>query len=203
MILYLGLDPERWPHQPVYHYPIIRTERLPIDPKVLSDWPKMTHVIFTSQVAVKYWWEIGLYFDKNAIAIGPATAEALRRRQVDPIVAADYTQEGIIDLLKTIDLTHAHVFCPRSKKARLEIDQFFKDRNIPFANLALYDIVFQKPMPIPNFDEVEELVFTSPSTVAAFIDQFGPLPKNKKLTSIGSITREAIRKCLHHSTYSS
>lgn len=196
MILYLGLDPERWPHQPVYHYPIIRTERLPFDVKFLSEWPKFTHVIFTSRTAVQYWWEVAPCFDKKAIAIGPATAEALRKRGIDPLVAADSTQEGVIDLFKTVDLSQARIFCPRSKRARREIDRFFSQANIPFTGLALYDVVFQKPMPAPDLTQVEEIVFTSPSTVEAFIDQFGSLPGNKKLTPIGSVTREAIRRHL-------
>lgn len=196
MILYLGLDPERWPHQPVYHYPIIRTESLPFDPKFLSEWPKFTHVIFTSRTAVQYWWEIGLYFDKKAIAIGPATAASLRQRGVDPLVAPESTQEGVIDLLKTLDLSRARVFCPRSKRARGELDRFFSQATIPFTALALYDVVFQKPLPVPDFTQVEEIVFTSPSTVEAFVDQFGSLPRNKKLTPIGWVTQEAIRQRL-------
>lgn len=197
MILYLGLDPERWPRQPVYHYPIIRIERLKTEEidRALAQWPQFTHVIFTSRVAVQHWWEIGPPFDKRAIAIGSATAELLREKGVEPAVAEEATQEGVIALLQRWNLNRereAYFFCPRSKKARRELDRFFEKAGARFFPLSLYDVVFQKPEPIPDFEQVEEIVFTSPSTVAAFVDQFGPLPRNKKLTPIGPITKEAI-----------
>jgi uroporphyrinogen-III synthase len=38
----------------------------------------------------------------------------------------------------------------------------------------------------------DEIVFTSPSTVAAFKEIFGALPRGKKLVAIGPITEEAL-----------
>ena len=83
MILYLGLDPHRWPHAgPFLHYPVIRTEKLDSAElcEALRLWPRFTHVVFTSKSGVRHWWEAQPMFNKTAIAIGEGTAEELRIR---------------------------------------------------------------------------------------------------------------------------
>jgi uroporphyrinogen-III synthase len=147
-------------------------------------------VIFTSQTTVHYWpgpW------DKIAIATGPFTAEALRKKGVDPLVAKKSTQEGIIDLIAEMD---GYFFLPRSKLARPILSDYFTRKKVPFYSLDLYDIVFQKLEPIPNLDDFDEIVFTSPSTVEGFLQIFGKIPKDKKLTTIGPITEKALKEKL-------
>jgi uroporphyrinogen-III synthase len=56
----------------------------------------------------------------------------------------------------------------------------------------LYDTVTQKLEPKPDLNHVQEIVFTSPSTVLAFLEIFGALPKGKKLIAIGPITQQQL-----------
>ena len=195
MILYLGLSPSKFPRKKdLLHYPVIRTEKLLskelLDAKML--WPNFTHAIFTSQTAVRYWQEEGLYFDKKGIAVGSSTADALREFGIFPLVALQETQEGIVDLLETIDLKGAFLFWPRSKKARPFLEQYLQKRKCRYVALDLYDTIFQKPEPVPSLADVEEIVFTSPSTVHAFLKIYGVFPKNILLTAIGPVTRECL-----------
>jgi len=189
--LYLGLDPKNYPG--ALHYPVIRTELCGQVEPARALWPQFTHLIFTSQTAVRYWpgpW------DKKIIAIGDATASALRQKGLKPLIAPVATQEGVIELIKQID---GYFFWPRSKRARPILTDFLNQQKIPFFVLDLYDTVFQRPEPVPNLDTIYEIIFTSPSTVEGFLRIYGKLPKDKKLTPIGPVTEKAIYESARYS----
>lgn len=190
MVLYLGLDPGRYPHE-VFHYPVIRTvvrENLDV-----SKAARATHFLFTSRSAVNYW----VYpIRGEVLAVGEGTAAALREKGLKARVAPKETQEGMVELLETLDLSGGYVFWPRSLLARPVIEEYLIKRNVPFTFLDLYETKHQRPEPVPNLADFDEIVFTSPSTVAAFLEIFGSLPTNKKLTPIGPVTAEAVSNAL-------
>ncbi|MBX7066220.1 MAG: uroporphyrinogen-III synthase [Parachlamydiales bacterium] len=180
--LYLGLRPKPG----TFHYPVIRTEKCGSIEPALALWPKFTHIIFTSQTTVEYWpgpW------DKEVIAIGDATAEALRKVGSVPLVAPYATQEGVMELISNLK---GYYFLPHSKRARPNLVEFLKRKKIPFFALELYDTHFQCLKPIPNLDDFDEIVFTSPSTVEGFLRIYGKLPEGKKLRAIGPITEKRL-----------
>lgn len=182
MILYLGLRPK----EGTYHYPVIRTERCTSIKPALNRWSQFTHVIFTSQTSVEYWpgpW------DKESIAIGDATASALRQNGLSPLVARKATQEGVMELVSELK---GVFFLPHSKRARPNLVRFLQEKGIPHFAFELYDTHFQQLEPVPNLKDFDEIVFTSPSTVEGFLRIYGTLPKNKKLRAIGPITEMAI-----------
>ena len=182
-ILYLGLDPPPG----AVHYPVIYTKRLETSQfhEAAKLWARFTHVIFTSKTAVRYW-----PFDlqgKTIIAIGEKTAASIGKKDV--LVASESTQEGVLALLKTIDLMNAFLFYPRSKLARPLLSSAF-----PMFVLDLYETLLQRPEPVPDLKLFDEIIFTSPSTVDGFLHIFGSLPRDKILTPIGPITE---RKLYH------
>lgn len=193
--LYLGLDPKNFLCSGILiHYPVIRT--VPIESsdrnQAIRLWPEFTHVIYTSQTAVKYW-ENDLK-GKIVIAIGEATADSLRKRGVEPLVAPQSTQEGVIALLRTLNLESAFLFLPRSSRSRATLSDFLQFNGISFFGLDLYETCLQKLQPVPELCEIDEIVFTSPSTVAGFLAIYGTIPVDKKLTSIGPITEKTLLK---------
>jgi len=179
-ILYLGLDPSRYP-RPVLHYPILK-----IVPKSVTVPDSFTHLLFTSRQAVLRWREIAPEPWPQTLAIGEATAALLR----NPLIAPYATQEGMIELLRTLDLRDAKIVWPRSAQARPLLEVFLR----PFAHqiLDLYDTEIEAPGPLPDLTQIEEIVFTSPSCVRGFIQLFGALPKDKRLTTIGPVTQAAL-----------
>lgn len=185
-ILYLGIRPK----EGTFHYPVIRTEKCGSIEPALALWPSFTHMICTSQTTVEYWpgpW------DKEVIAIGEPTAALLKKKGLKPLIAPHATQEGVIELISHLK---GHFFLPHSKLARAHLIEHFKANKIPFFALELYTTEFQCLEPIPNLDEFDEIVFTSPSTVKGFLRIYKSLPKNKKLTSIGPVTQEALELSL-------
>lgn len=182
--LHLGLNPI----SDAAHYPVIRTEYCGNIEPALALWPQFTHIIFTSQTAVNYWpgpW------DKAIIAIGPATANALRKKGIEPLVAPHATQEGVIELIAKMK---GYFFLPRSSRARSALTDFMQQQEIPFFAFDLYHTHFQQLEPVPNLKDFDEIIFTSPSTVEGFLRIYGKLPKGKKLTAIGPVTSARIEE---------
>lgn len=197
-VLYLGTDPSNYSGEGhLIHYPVIRVQPRPIDREAFAQLVVYTHIIFTSKYSVQFFFaalkELSLELgNQEIIAIGESTAKYIREKGVEPLVAPDATQEGVIELLSRKDLKQAYVFLPRSSLARDLLPNFLQGAGVRYRLCDLYDTLPQKPEPVPNLDEVEEIVFTSPSTVRAFLDIFGSLPKNKILTPIGRITGSQI-----------
>ena len=179
-VLYLGLDPSRYP-RPVLHYPILK-----IVPRAVTVPDSYTHLLFTSRQAVFRWREIASEPWPQSLAIGDATAALLQ----NPLIAPYATQEGMVELLRTLDLRHTHIVWPRSAQARPLLEIFLR----PYSHqiLDLYDTEIEAPGPLPDLAQIEEIVFTSPSCVRGFIQLFGALPKEKRLTAIGPVTQMAL-----------
>ncbi len=183
--LYLGLRPPSG----VFHYPVIRTEYCGDLTEALSLWSQFTHIIFTSQTTVDYWpgpW------DKAAIAIGEATASALKKRGMEPLIAKVATQEGVMELI--LNIGEGFFFLPQSSRARPDLIQYLIQEKSLFYSLELYHTHFQKLEPVPSLDDFDEIVFTSRSTVEGFLRIYGKLPKGKKLTPIGPLTEKALEE---------
>jgi uroporphyrinogen-III synthase len=202
--LYLGTSPAHFAFEGhLIHYPIIK-----IVPKKIEEvkhaydlLDHYTHLIFTSKNTVRVFCEhldlLGISKEKLSqkwiIAIGKVTEMhlSLRGLSVD-LVAEEETQEGVIEALKKQDLKNAHIFMPRSSQARPNLLQFFEESSIRYQVCDLYDTEVQIPGPLPNLETVDQIVFTSPSTVHAFKKIFGKVPPGKKLIPIGAITEAAI-----------
>ncbi len=201
-VLYLGTDPENFlDKESLIHYPVIKTIPLEIPCHIWECFTDYTHVLFTSKNAVAIFLAAlkdseGLK-KKQLIAIGKSTASKLAQAGYTPhFIAQEESQEGIIELLKTQDLHDAYIFYPRSSLARKKLEHYMRRRGIRHQICDLYETVFQKPEPVPDLDQIEEIIFTSPSTVKGFIAAFGSIPTNKKLTCIGAITEEELKNLI-------
>jgi uroporphyrinogen-III synthase len=198
--LYLGTSPSHYLESQNFeghliHYPVIkivpRSSNHPELQEALRDLHAYTHLIFTSKntVAVLIS-QIGasVLQSKCIIALGKVTTAALLSHNV-PVaaVASEETQEGVIETLKALDLNDAYLFVPRSA-----LTDFLKEKGIRHRICDLYDTVTNHGEPLPRPSEYDEIVFTSPSTVQAFKEIFGSLPRDKKLIAIGPITAAAL-----------
>jgi uroporphyrinogen-III synthase len=202
-ILYLGLNPPEYKHGVnLVHFPVIqiipRSVSKPEIQNAFEALPRYSHIIFTSRNAVDIFSKFLLHFqisseslsEKIKIAVGKATAaQTLCKGIPANIVANEETAEGVVQELEKLKLGNAFVFWPHAAKARPIISDFLQKQSIKFNECILYDTVARQQDQLPNLEQIDEIVFTSPSTVDAFIQLFGELPKNKKLTCIGPVTR--------------
>ena len=102
----------------------------------------------------------------------------------------------MVAFLRTQPLEKTHFFFPRSSLSRNVILDFFKKNHILFQDCFIYDTVTQKNQPTPHLEEIDEIIFTSPSTIKAFLEIFSAIPLDKKLTAIGPITQKALSEIL-------
>jgi uroporphyrinogen-III synthase len=207
-VLYLGLNPPPSLLQSyqVVHYPVIKILPAPMtNPDVQNALLKLsqfTHLIFTSKTAVDLFFRYvqGFYGDsrilqdKRILAIGQSTASALKREGLPPhAVAEEETSEGVVALLGKDNLDRAKILWPHSALSRPVIADYLRERNIPFTECNLYTTHSYCAEPLPDLNAVQEIIFTSPSTVDGFCAIFGALPKDKTLTCIGPITEAYLK----------
>jgi uroporphyrinogen-III synthase len=184
MRLYLGLDPP----DGVVHYPVIRIEPLEISHDQWKQFPHFTHILFTSKTTVKIL-SPRISHGKKLLAVGTKTAAAISKAGYAVAgVARVETQEGMIELLRAQELEKSYVLYPRSSLARTLLQSFLCEQGIRHEMWDLYTTLFQKPLPVPDFNLIDEIIFTSPSTVRGFIAAFGTIPSGKKLTCLGPVT---------------
>jgi uroporphyrinogen-III synthase len=203
-ILYLGTSLGRFSSgEAVLHYPVIR-----LIPKLASDLDVrfcldrlalFSHILLTSQNSVSILWDlcISISFDPlhllqgKCISIGSVTSHALRSRGVEPCFEALVaTQEGMIDILQEMIDSISYVFYPRSSLARPLLREYLIKQKISHEILDLYDTVYQAPKPKPSLEEIEEIFFTSPSTVDGFFQVFSKIPEGIRISFQGSITKK-------------
>jgi uroporphyrinogen-III synthase len=188
--LYLGIDP---PEDPTYvHYPVISTRRMETKGlgRAIAHLERFSHLIFTSKNGVRHWAEVGSFAGKQLIAIGPGTAEVIENLGFECLVAPEATQEGVIALLETIEDPESCFLYLRSKIARDLLKTYLRRRR--GLTVDLYDTIFQKPLPVPSLEEFGAIVFTSPSTVDAYLQIYGKVPKHVQVIPIGPVTKRRL-----------
>lgn len=208
--LYLGLDPSNYRNsKPLIHYPVIQIlpfpSQDPIIEQAFQQLSEYTHLIFTSKTAVNLFFRHFFHFGfsladleaKILISVGSMTAKKLQLYGLNTtLTASNETAEGIIDLLVSLNLAQSYLFWPHSALSRPIIKNYLDENNLRYYECALYDTQpIQASMP-PPWHEIDEIVFTSPSSVDAFLTLFGQIPNDKKLISIGPITEDKLRSCV-------
>lgn len=206
-ILYLGHDPCRFFCEgELTHFPIIKTVPYPLEDSniqsAIKQFSSFTHLIITSrqtvfclQRALKYYNISKNLWDKKRIFyIGHATYEVGKGENVS--IANPSTAEGVVQLLESSKLaSNCFLFYPHSSLARPLIREYLEKKSLSFLSLPLYTTVANQDLQPPLLEFFDEIVFTSPSTVDAFILIYGQFPL-VKLTSIGSITAEYLNQKL-------
>ncbi len=192
--------------EPIY-FPVI--EIRPIENNIeldnaIKNIQKYDWVIFTSVNAVDVFVGARRAAPLPKIAaVGRKTADALRKRHIEPdFIPDEYIAEAILPGLG--DLRNKWVLLPRAEIARKELPEA-----IVKAGGIAHEIVVYQTLPAEINEEglaalksgVEVVTFTSASTVENFVaitrqhklDQIS-LPNNPLLACIGPITEQAARK---------
>lgn len=207
-VLYIGLDPcHPSLEDQITHFPLIQIVPVPLAEvkTILKEFSHYTHILLTSKSAVNilipYLEDLGFtnqdWANKTIAAVGQATAKTLQLHGIYPsIIAKEETAEGLVHELKSIAFKNAHVFWPHSKLARPLLSRFFCEKNILFSECILYNTIPIKPSSLPDLHHFDEILFTSPSTVDAFLNCFGKFPENASLKTIGPITQKYLKSKL-------
>ncbi len=136
-------------------------------------------------------------------AIGPATAGMLRKMGLHvEIVPNEYISEGVIKSFSGIDLRKKKILLPRAEVARDIIPDELAKMGAEVDVVTAYRTVQSGVKKTDLQDQIDKgrvdvITFTSPSTVANFVQITGKdfkLPEKVKIACIGPVTAAAARK---------
>lgn len=207
--LYLGLEkPCDVPEE--LHYPVIRIEPSPVDDPgihaTIAGLPKTSHLLLTSKTAVRLFYEALCAYSCSVenlahiriLAIGKATASRIQHYGLPGphAIAQQETAEGVLSLLEQEKQAPTFVLWPHSALSRPLIEDYLEEKEIAHHCPAFYTSLPHNPGSLPASGSYNEILFTSPSTVEAFMALHGSLPNNKQLRAIGPITAEALKMAL-------
>ncbi|MCK8060521.1 MULTISPECIES: uroporphyrinogen-III C-methyltransferase [unclassified Fusibacter] len=173
----------------------------------LNSLKEYTHLVFTSQNGVKYFFE-GLkrvgkdtraLGDMKIIAIGSQTAGALEHHGViADLVPSVYVTEALVDLLKPQLKSADKLLVARAMNARKELITGLGSL-CEVEEILIYESVAEEL----NEDQIEALsicdaiTFTSASTVKHFFNQLGDKAldylSSKKVVAIGPVTGDTLK----------
>jgi uroporphyrinogen III methyltransferase / synthase len=175
----------------------------------ISNIEKYSYIILTSQNAVDiflnnmYKMNVDLRKLHNAkiVAIGPATANALRDKGIiADIIPEKYVAESIYEALKDKLNKNDNILIPRASNARdylLEkLSEICSVKEIHIYNTVMESSDREHILKLLNESKIDYITFTSSSTVKNFINILGneniDKLSNMKLISIGPVTSKTI-----------
>ncbi|OAA94748.1 uroporphyrinogen-III C-methyltransferase [Clostridium coskatii] len=169
----------------------------------LGKLPEYDYIIFTSVNGVNSFFERLLtenYDIRNIkgkfAAIGPATERAIKSKGIIPeIVAEKFVAESLHDKMKGFIKKGDKVFIPRSKNARPYLAEALREEGCMVDECYTYETIAGSLTDKNCFNDVDTVIFTSPTTVRNMIELVGlSAIKEKQVISIGPITGKELKK---------
>lgn len=205
-VLYLGLEaPKEREGRQVWHMPVIQIVPRPSsDSKIVDfyvDLRRYTHAIFTSKSAVRLFFQHLVFFGYGVadlarmqmVVVGKATAAELSKHGGRvAFIATEETAEGVCRVIDAEISAQSYCCWGRSALARTVITDFLMARGCAYQDCIFYDTHCVYPADIAPLDAVDEIVFSSPSTVEGFCRVYGAIPWDKKLTTLGPVTEKQL-----------
>jgi len=169
-------------------------------------------IVFTSVNGVKFFWQqlnaVGLdsriLGGMQVAAIGPATADALRDRGINPdFIPEKYVAEHVVEGLLKLGIQGSDVLVPRAKVAREVLPEELKKAGCNVTVLPVYETRLVQASGdeiIARLDngDIQYVTFTSSSTVENFFELVDPEVFKKypevKIASIGPVTTKTVER---------
>ena len=205
-VLVLGNHPEKYKRLGnIVHRRII--DCVPIDDyskadAVFKDIAAFDWIVFTSVNGAKYLFERLYAIGKDAralanakiAAIGETTAQRLKEFGISPdMTAQNESSAGLLEEFSKLDMKNKKVLLPQSEIASEELPNGLLNMEAVIEKVPVYKTIEIEPGPI-DFDYVDQILFTSGSTVRAFVKHFGEVPENIKSYCLGQPTLNEAKK---------
>lgn len=211
-----------------YEFPVIETV-MPTNEAALHGVEQAFHqldtydwVFFTSVNGVEFFFrhleqqgkDIRSMYKARIAAVGPSTAEALRKRGIAAeLIPGPFQAEGMLDAYESELIQGQKVLLPHGDLARSWLPEQLRERGLEVTEAIIYDTVLAGE----NDDELLKLLeeggihavtFTSSSTVTNFMEMLkrmglsDPLPllKNVEIACIGPVTAKTAENAGLHVT---
>ena len=207
-ILYTGTAPERFGEMgEIIAFPTIQIvpARLPETQikTLLADLPGYDIILFTSRFAVKYFcdllqengYPVTNLNSKTVVAIGEETARGLKEQGIDNgVMAETETSQGLFkEMAAKLDLRGKKILFPRSSLPNPYLKERLVEEGSQVDELTIYQNIKPAKRPLPETG-IDKILFTSPSTVRNFTEDYGKIPAGWRILSRGPLTSACLRE---------
>lgn len=192
--LYTGLTS---PDANYIHTPLI--EIVPVDDdtqlrRAIADIDSYDYVLFTSRYAAKYVGALSVMHTR-IVSIGRTTTKALHQIGVEEVDEVEEDNSyGVVSWFSS--QSRGRVLIPRSNLALPIIPEGLRQLGFEVDCITAYNNRMPEHPKKVNLDEIDRIVFTSPSTIDNFIRLYGALPEKKELVTRGPITEQHLQTIL-------
>ena len=161
------------------------------------------HIVLTSVNAVNYFFDYlkNVEYDIRNIkasfsVLGKATSKALKERGVFPDrIAKDFFSEGLFKVMENDLKPNEKVLIPGSIQAKDYLTQEISKLGLQVDKIGIYETVQGDMKNLKAFEEVDIVLFTSPTTVNNLIKMMDVNEIKKKICiAIGPVTLEALKE---------
>lgn len=129
------------------------------------------------------------------VSIGPVTTEALRLAGAETIKQVEKDDSyGVIDWFA--EQPRGRVLIPRSNLALSIIPEGLRNLGFDVTTVTAYENRMPENAMKVDLNQVDTIVFSSPSTIDNFIRLYGKLPTDKQLLTRGRITEKHLQEVL-------
>lgn len=205
-ILITGTHAEHYPQiGKVTHQPLIAIERIhpnsdldkAIDQLHFYNW-----LIFTSRHTVQIFFDALKAKSLDArwlasvkiAAVGNVTSDALKLNGITPdLIPAEESSEGLLKLMITEDIAPSRVLIPRSAIGLPVLPQGLQAAGWEVTTLPVYQNVMPEILQPVSLDDIQQIVFSSPSCVTNFKKLYGDFPTGKKFIFRGKETEKRFK----------
>jgi len=207
-ILYVGTNPEKYkPLGDIVHFPMIEISAAELNSKELAqlaqELPRYHLILLTSRFAVHYFLKLVAKIDYSLeqlkaidfAVIGEETQYVLSLYGFKAKIASSVeTSEGFLEaLLNQYQISGKNILFPRSSLP----NPFLKEKLIKLGATVREVVVYKniKPMrrELPQ-EGIRSVIFTSPSTVKNFLQDYGQIPSIWTILSKGPHTQKALKE---------
>jgi uroporphyrinogen III methyltransferase / synthase len=163
--------------------------------------------LFTSRHAVLYFLDrlkmkmnsVEALRSKMIVAIGKTTAEVLKSFGLDATwLPEEETAESMAKLLRNFPVKGKRFLIPRSDLARDLLVDALRKRGAFVEPVTVYRNICPK-IKKQDLGRIDEVVFTSPSTVKNFLKIHQDIPARIKVWALGPVTQAELKKFEVHS----
>lgn len=205
-VLILGTHPEKYTHLgTIVHRPIVKCvglEDYSHFDEILKRLETYDWLIFTSAHSVRFFFErmrtVGS--DARSLAsvrvatIGKTTAGELAGFGIlADLVPDNESSTGLLVNFGTMDMNSKRVLLPRAKVASRELPEGLAAMGVEVVEVPAYKTVEVEPADV-DFKHIDKILFTSGSTVRAFVKKFGHVPPKVKAYCLGTPTQVEAKK---------
>lgn len=206
-VLVLGNYPEKYKYLGnIVHRQIIQCVELEdysqVDTVLGQKLDTFDWIVFTSANGVKYFSQRLYAAGKDARALGSAkvatigktTAERLNEFGIlADIIPKNESSAGLLEEFGKLDIKNKKVLLPQSEIASEELPVGLVGMRAVVEKMPVYKTIEIEPSPV-DFDYIDQILFTSGSTVRVFVKRFGKCPPNIKPYCLGIPTLTEAKK---------